>query len=106
MFNSVAYAANGGGAQNPIAAFLPLIAIFVIFYFLMIRPQQKKQKQHVQMLDSIKAGDEVITGGGICGTVDRIADQTHLIIEIADGVKVQVLRSSIAQVVKKETTAE
>jgi preprotein translocase subunit YajC len=97
MFNSLAHAAGGAPAgQNPIAGFLPLILIFVIFYFLMIRPQQKKQKAHQAMLNSLTVGDEVITGGGIYGKIDKIVDTNTLYLEIANGVKIKVAKSAIA----------
>ncbi|MGA1862436.1 preprotein translocase subunit YajC [Deferribacter thermophilus] len=97
MFESIAYAAGQQPAgQNPIAAFLPLILIFVIFYFLLIRPQQKRQKQHQQMLESLKAGDEIITSGGIYGKIDKILDQNTFLVEIANGVKIKVVKNAVA----------
>ncbi|MGA1847571.1 preprotein translocase subunit YajC [Deferribacter abyssi] len=96
MFESIAYAAGGQQAQNPIAAFLPLILIFVIFYFLLIRPQQKRQKQHQQMLESLKAGDEIITSGGIYGKIDRVLDQNTFLVEIANGIKVKLVKSAVS----------
>ena len=76
--------------------FAPLIVVFVLFYFLLIRPQQKAQKQHQMMVDSISKGDEVITSGGILGKVKKVEDQ-HLEVEIADKVSVRVVRSSVKQ---------
>jgi len=96
MFNSIAHAAGQGGGGNPIGAFLPLILIFVIFYFLLIRPQQKRQKQHQQMLESIKVGDEVILSSGIFGRIDRVVDQNSFMVEIANGVKVKITKNAIA----------
>lgn len=96
MFESIAYAANGAQGQNPIAAFLPLILIFVIFYFMLIRPQQKRQKQHQQMIDSLKAGDEIITSGGIYGKIDKVIDQNTFLVEIANGVKIKVVKNAIS----------
>jgi preprotein translocase subunit YajC len=107
MFNSLAYAAGGAPAgQNPIASFLPLILIFVIFYFLLIRPQQKKQKQHQQMLNSLMVGDEVITGGGIYGKIDKIIDNNTFLIEIANGVKIKVTKNAIAAKAGEELDKE
>ena len=104
MFESIAYAAGGAPAgQNPLAAFMPLILIFVIFYFLLIRPQQKRQKQHQQMLESLKAGDEVILSGGIYGKIDRIIDQNTFLVEIDNGVKVKVIKSAISAKVGENT---
>ena len=96
MFESIAYAADGAAGGNPIGAFLPLILIFVIFYFLMIRPQQKRQKQHQQMVDSIKAGDDILLASGIYGRVERVLDQNTFSVEIANGVKVKVSKNAVA----------
>jgi preprotein translocase subunit YajC len=107
MFNSIAYAADAApAAGNPLAPFIPLIIIFAIFYFLLIRPQQKKQKQHIAMLNAIKAGDEVMTGGGIYGKVTKVIDNNTFIVEIADGVTIKVAKSGIAQKVTAETAQE
>ena len=80
-----------------IGQFIPLILIFVIFYFFLIRPQQRKAKEHKKMVDEIKRGDKVITTGGIIGTVDRIIDNEKIELQISDNVKVEVIRSSGVQ---------
>ena len=104
MFISLAHAqsflggAEGGGG---LGAFLPIILIFVVFYFLLIRPQQKKVKQHREMLNLVKRGDRVLTGGGIIGTVTRIKENDELVVEVADGVKVNVLRSTLSDVINR-----
>ncbi|MBA1338826.1 MAG: preprotein translocase subunit YajC [Pelagibacterales bacterium] len=85
-----------------IAQFIPLILIFVIFYFFLIRPQQKRVKEHKTMVESLKRGDEVITSGGIIGTVDRVMDDDRIEVAISDNVKVQVIRSTITSQLKKE----
>ena len=99
MFVSTAYAMGAQGAaaggQNPIAGFVPLILMFVIFYFLLIRPQQKKAKAHQEMINAIKKGDKVITSGGIHGTVVKV-DDTSATVEIADKVEIKILRANIA----------
>ena len=77
-----------------IAQFIPLILIFVIFYFFLIRPQQKKAKEHKKMVDELKRGDKVITSGGIIGTVERIIDNEKIEVEISDNVKVVILRTN------------
>ncbi len=77
-----------------IAQFIPLILIFVIFYFFLIRPQQRKAKEHKKMVEELKRGDKVITTGGIIGTVDRIIDNEKIEVQIAENIKVEVLRSS------------
>ncbi len=96
------YAHAQAAAQQPsmLASFIPLILIFLIFYFLLIRPQQKKQKEHKILLDSIKRGDEILSSGGILGKVIKV-DNDKLTVEIAKGVNVTVLRSTVADVVKK-----
>ena len=85
------------------AQFIPLILIFVIFYFFLIRPQQKRVKEHKEMVKNLKRGDEVITSGGIIGKVDRVFEDDRLELEISDGVKVQVIRNTIQGHLKKET---
>jgi|TARA_B100000401_G_C52101117_1_gene391273 preprotein translocase subunit YajC len=85
------------------AQFIPLILIFVIFYFFLIRPQQKKVREHKTMTQNLKRGDEVITSGGIIGTVDRVFEDDRVEINISDGVKVQVIKNTIQGHLKKET---
>jgi|GEM_PF-226024 len=82
-------------------SFMPIIAIFIIFYFLMIRPQQKKMKEHKAMIDAIKIGDHVLTAGGITGTVSKIIDANEIKVLIAPQVDVTVMRSSLSQVYSK-----
>ena len=77
-----------------IGQFIPLILIFVIFYFFLIRPQQKKVKEHKIMVENLKRGDKVITVGGIVGTIDRIIDAEKVEVEIADNVKVEIIKST------------
>ncbi|MCG8510126.1 MAG: preprotein translocase subunit YajC [Rhodospirillales bacterium] len=98
MFVSPAYAQSGGLGGGGFEAFLPLILIFVVFYFLLIRPQQKKAKQHREMLAAIRRNDKVITNGGIIGTVTKVIDENELMVEIADGIRVRVQRGMIATV--------
>ena len=102
MFVSPAYAqAVGGAGGGGFEAFLPLILIFIVFYFLLIRPQQKKMKAHKAMLGAIRRGDKVVTGGGIFGTVTKVLDDDDVTVEIADGVKVRVQRSLVSAVMSK-----
>lgn len=97
-----AYAqAAAGGAGDSLQAFLPLILIFVVFYFLLIRPQQKKMKQQREMLAAIRRGDRVITGGGIFGLVTKVVNDQEVVVEIADNIRVKVLRDTIASVIAK-----
>ncbi len=90
---------NGSG----IAQFIPLILIFVIFYFFLIRPQQKRAKDHQTMVASLKRGDEVITSGGIIGTIDRVLEDDRIEVILADNVKVQIIKTTITSLLKKET---
>ena len=89
---------NGQG----IASFIPLILIFVIFYFFLIRPQQKRAKDHKAMVASLKRGDEIITSGGIIGTIDRVMEDDRIEVTIGENVKVQIIRSTITSLLKKE----
>lgn len=83
--------------------FLPLILIIAIMYFLLLRPQAKKQKEHRAMLEALEKGDKVITTGGILGTISGIREKDNfLILKIADNVKIELARSAVAQVVKKK----
>ena len=77
-----------------IGQFIPLILIFVIFYFFLIRPQQKKVKEHKSMVEGLKRGDKVITSGGITGTIDRIIDNEKIEVEIAENVKVEIVKAT------------
>ncbi len=77
-----------------IGQFIPLILIFVIFYFFLIRPQQKKVKEHKAMVEGLKRGDKVITSGGITGTIDRIIDNDKVEVEIAENVKVEIVKAT------------
>ena len=76
--------------------FLPLILIFVVFYFLLIRPQQRKVKQHKEMLSSLKRGDKIVTSGGIIGTINKVADNRELILEVAENVEIKIAPGMVA----------
>ena len=84
-----------------IGQFIPLILIFVIFYFLLIRPQQKRIKEHKAMVEALTRGDNVVTAGGIVGKVSRIIDGDKAEIQISDNVTIQVIKSTISQVLSK-----
>jgi len=86
-------------------SFLPLILIFVVFYFLLIRPQQKKLKDHKAMIEGLRRGDRIVTAGGIIGTVTRVGENDEAIVEIAEGVRVRVLRSTVTTVLAKTEPA-
>ena len=97
-----AAAAGGSDIMSTLTGMLPLVLMFVVLYFVMIRPQMKRQKEHRAMIEAIAKGDEVVIGGGILGKVARMSEQ-YLNIEIASGVEVQVQRSAVAQVLPKGT---
>ena len=108
LFVSSAYAqatTAAPGAGSMIGQFLLLIAIFGIMYFLLIRPQQKKMKDMKAMIAAVRRGDQVITGGGIVGKVTKVGDDNMVEVEIATGVKVQVIKSTITQVLSKTEPA-
>ena len=104
MLISPAYAqaaAPAGGAGFDIVSFLPLILIFVVFYFFLIRPQQKRMKEHKAMVQALRRGDRVVTAGGIIGTVTKVIDDAEVQVEIAENVKVRVMRATITDVISK-----
>ena len=100
-----AQAAGGAGAASAFTSFVPLILIFGIMYFLMIRPQQKKMKQHRAMVDALRRGDQVLTQGGIIAKVVKVHDDGVLEVEIAPNVVVKTPRSTVAQVMNKTEPA-
>lgn len=98
LFISQAFAANEQVAQSPLSGLVPIFIIFFIFYFLLIRPQQKKIKQHNQMIDAVTKGDSIVTSGGVVGKVVKIVDDKILHVEIANDVVIQVLKSTLSNV--------
>ncbi|WP_295502571.1 preprotein translocase subunit YajC [Limnohabitans sp. Rim8] len=108
MFISSAFAqtapaaAAGGDMQSTLMSMLPLLLMFVVLYFVMIRPQMKKQKEHRAMIDALAKGDEVVTAGGFLGKVSKLGD-AYVGIELANGVEVQMQRSAVVQVLPKGT---
>ncbi len=101
MFISSAFAQTAGGdMQSSLMSMLPLVLMFVVLYFVMIRPQMKRQKEHRAMIEALSKGDEVATSGGLLGKVTRLGD-AYLGVEIANGVEVQVQRSAVVQVLPK-----
>lgn len=90
---------------NAIAQFVPLILIFAIMYFLLIRPQQKKVKQHQAMVEAVRRGDQIVTQGGLIGKVVKVKDDNEVEVELAENVKVRVVKSTIATVMSKTEPA-
>ena len=107
MFISEAYAQQAGaaGGADLFTSFLPLIIIFAIFYFLLIRPQQKKQKEHQAKISAVRRGDKIITGGGFYATVTKVINENEVQAEIADGVRVKIATPTIMDVLSKTEPA-
>ena len=107
MFISPAFAQDAGGfGFGGLGGILPLILIFVVFYFLLIRPQQKKVKEHRTMLDALRRGDKVVTNGGIIGQIMKVVSENELDLEIADGIRVRVMRGMISSVYARTDAAD
>ena len=107
MFATPAYAqAAGAGGSAAFMQFVPLILIFAIMYFLLIRPQQKKMKEHRAMVEALRRGDQVVTQGGLIGKVSKVKDDNEIEVELAEGVRVRVVRGTIAQVLSKTEPAK
>ncbi len=107
MLISPAYAqAAGAPGAFDMMSLLPLVLIFIVFYFLLIRPQQKKMKAHREMLGALRRGDKVVTNGGIVGTITKVLNGEELQVEIADNVRVKVMRGMIASVVSRTEAAD
>ena len=107
MFISTAHAqtapaAAGGDTQSTLFSLLPLVLMFVVLYFIMIRPQMKKQKEHKAMVEAVAKGDEVVIAGGVLGRVAKVGDN-YIHVEVANGVELQVQRVSVVQVLPKGT---
>lgn len=108
MFVTPAFAQDGGAGLSGGAAFgslMPIVLIFIIFYFLLIRPQQKKMKEHRAMVEALRRGDQVVTSGGIVGKVSKVQDDGFVEVEIADGVKIKLVKHTITQVLNKTEPA-
>mgnify|MGYP001545929335 CR=1 FL=1 len=103
MLISEAFAQTpSAGPESSLLGMLPLVLMFVVLYFIMIRPQMKRQKEHKAMVEALAKGDEVVTAGGMLGRISRLGD-SFLHVEIANGVEIQVQRSAISQVLPKGT---
>ena len=92
--------------MEALGQFVPLILIFAIMWFLLIRPQQKKLKEHKAMVQALRRGDQVVTQGGLIGKVSKVKDEDEIEVEVAQGVKVRVVKSTVAQVLSKTEPAE
>jgi len=105
FFISQAWAAEAPGQPDPIMSFLPLILIFVVFYFLLIRPQQKRAKEHKAMVQALKKGDWVVTTGGLLGRVTDLGEN-FVKLQVADGVELKVQRPAVAALMPKDAVKE
>ena len=105
FFISDAMAAAPQGQADPLTSFLPLILIFVVFYFLLIRPQSKKAKEHKQMVEALAKGDEVVTNGGLLGRIARVGDN-FIDLDVGNEVIVKVQRQAVANLMPKGTIKE
>jgi preprotein translocase subunit YajC len=102
MFISQAWAqAAGGGSSDFLVQLFPLVLIFVVFYFLLIRPQQSKMKAQKEMLGGVKRGDRVVTGGGIIGLVTKVIGENELQVELAEGVRVRIIKATITDILTR-----
>ena len=107
MFINPAFAQSAGGLAEGGFGLLPIVFVMVIFYFLLIRPQQKRAKQHKEMLSAIRRGDKIVTSGGLTGTIVKVVDDSETVeVEIAKDVKVNVVRAMIADVKGKPEPAK
>lgn len=108
MFITPAFAQAGeAAAPNPLVSLAPLIIVFVIFYFLLIRPQQQARKRHMELVSNVRRGDVVVTGGGIVGKVTKVLEGEEVMVELADNVTVKILKSTLTDVrAKTEPTPE
>jgi preprotein translocase subunit YajC len=107
FFISAAHAADAPAGQqpDPLMSFLPLILIFIVFYFLLIRPQQKKMKEHKQMTESLKKGDEIVTNGGVLGKITDVGEN-FVTLKVSDNVELKVQRQAIGSLMPKGTMKE
>jgi len=106
MWISPAYAQAAGGGDSGLVTLLPIVLIFVVFYFLLIRPQQKKLKLHKQMVGNLRRGDRVVTGGGLIGTVAKVVSDNEIQVDLADNVRVRVMRHTIQDIMSKTEPAK
>src|SRR5204862_3756334 len=98
MFITPAYAQATPGAGDFVGMILPLVMIMVVFWFLLIRPQQKRTKEHQEMIGKVARGDTIVTSGGLVGRVSKVVDERELLVEVGDNMKVRIVRSAVAEV--------
>ena len=99
MFISPAYAQAGGGAGGDIfSLIMPIVMIMAIFWFLILRPQQKRMKEHQAMLANVRRGDTIVTAGGIVGKINKVVDETEVLVDTGEGAKLRIVKSAITEV--------
>ncbi|MEL7230262.1 MAG: preprotein translocase subunit YajC [Pseudomonadota bacterium] len=106
MFVSPAYAQAQGGGADAFIGFVPILLVFAIMYFLIIRPQQRKIRDHKDMVEALRRGDQVVTQGGVIGKITKVKEDNEVEVEIAKDVKIRVVKSTITQVLSKTEPAE
>lgn len=107
MFISPAYAqAGGGGGGDMLVQLLPLVLIFAVFWFFLIRPQQKRAKEHREMVANVQRGDQIVTAGGLMGRVTKVIDDNTVQVEIAENVRVRVVRGTLSNVTSRGEPAK
>ena len=102
LFFALSGAGEGGGGMGMLTSFIPILLIFVIFYFLLIRPQQKKQRDHQNMLGELRKGDKIVTNGGMYGVVQDVKEHV-VVLKIAENVKIEVVKNAVAAVIEKRS---
>ena len=98
--------AQGAGGSDPVGFLIPMVLMIVVFYFLLIRPQQKRAREHREMIGAVRRGDRIVTAGGIVGKVSRAPEDGEVEVEIAEGVRVKIVRDTISQVITKSAPPE
>lgn len=106
MFVTPAYAQAAGGSGNMLVSLLPFVLIFAIMYFLIIRPQRQRMKKHEEMISAVRRGDTIVTAGGMIGKVIKVLDDKEVQVELAEGVRVRIVRSMISDVRAKGEPAK
>lgn len=101
MFTTPAWAQGAGGGSDFMIQLLPILLMFVIFYFLLLRPQQQRAKQHKEMVENVRRGDEVVTSGGIIGKVTKVLEGREIEVEISKDVRVRIIRDTVTTVISK-----
>ena len=95
---ALAQTASPGGAADIISTMVPLVLIMAVFWFLLIRPQQKRAKEHAELVSNVRRGDNIVTSGGMIGKISKVIDDNEVMVELAEGVKIKMIKSAISEV--------